>query len=426
VRFGLALGLAALLAALMAPGNAAALTGRQLLSFEQFPEHTEISTQYESQGIIFEEEEGGFYPEIRWDESSYTNPVLGGTFGFGSKISAKFVVPGTTTPAPVEDLAMDVGFIDDPGSTILTVERTSGPFGLTADEYGFNHLELPLGEITGFSVQNFESESQGWEIDNVEYTIPTPPPAPAPPPPPPTPAPVAAAPSCPKYLLVDSRGSGEKKGIFSPPGEEFDVAFEGALGLYGQHAIDVEENPYSAVGVFGWNPDEIDNGIEAFITKGQIGVYHNSVHEGEIDLNHIVHAEVSGRCGGQTQIVLLGYSQGAEVAGDVFQGLAPKEAKRVAAVVLFGDPLYNHRDKDADQAQRSLDGSLGTRPQFAASESTEVLSYCNEKDPICQWRLPLPTLAAKRLSEHKKYWGDSSSPAEVAARAVAKFVSGKH
>ena len=423
MRFGLAFALLALLGVLIAPGDAFALTGRQLLNFEQFPEHTEISTQYEPQGILFEPEDENFYPEIRWDESAYTNPVLGGTFGFGSKISAKFVVPGTTTPATVEDLSMDVGFIDEPGSTILTVERTSGPFGLTADETGFDHLELPLGEITGFTVQNFETESHGWEIDNVEFTIPTPPP---PPPPPPPPAPVAAAPSCPKYLLVDSRGSGEKQGIFSPPGEEFDVAFEGALGLYGQHAIDVKENPYPAVGVFGWNPNEIDNGIEAFITKGQVGVYHNSVHEGERDLKNIVHEEVSGGCGGQTKIVLLGYSQGAEVAGDVFEGLAPKEAKHVAAVVLFGDPLYNHRDKDADQAQRALDGSLGTRPQFAPSKSTEVLSYCNEKDPICQWRLPLPTLAAKRLTEHKKYWGDSSSPAEVAARTVAKFVSGKH
>jgi hypothetical protein len=406
--------------ALMAPASAAALTGTQLLTFETLPDGTEVSTQYEGQGIIFRAEDG-FYPEIRWDESAFTNPVLGGTFGFGSKIGAEFVVPGTTTPATVENLAMDIGFIDDPGSTNLVVERKSGPFGLNAGEYGFNHLAFPFGEITGFSVENFNTEDQGWEIDNVEYTIPTPPPPPAPAPPAP-----AAAPSCPKYLLVDSRGSGEKKGIFSPPAEEFDIAFEGALGLYGQHAIQTEANPYPAVSVFGWYPGDIENGIGAFIHKSDVGVYEKSVHEGVVDLAKMIQGQIAGGCGSQTKIILLGYSQGAQVTGDVDQALSSADATHVAAVVLFGDPLYNHRDSGPDQGQRSLDGALGTRPLFKPSKSTDVLSYCNEKDPICQWRLPTTTLLEKRLSEHKKYWGDSSSPAEVAARAVAKFVSGKH
>lgn len=422
-RFGLALVLAAVIAAaLIAPAGAAALTGTQLLTFENLPDGTEVSTQYEGQGIIFRAEDG-FYPEVRWDESAWTNPVLGGGLGFGSKLSAEFVVPGTTTPATVENLAMDVGFIDDPGSTNLVVERTSGPFGLNAGEYGFNHLAFPGGEITGFAVENFDTEEQGWEIDNVEYTIPAPPP-------PPVSVPAAsapvAAPSCPKYMLVDSRGSGEKKGIFSPPAEEFAIAFEGALGLYGQHAVKYESNPYPAISVIGWHPSDIDHGIELILHKNNARAYHNSVHDGEVDLAKIIHTELGGECASQTKIILLGYSQGAQVAGNVYQGLSPAEAGHVAAVVLFGDPLYNHRDKGADRPTRRLDGALGTRSSFKPAKSTDVLSYCNPKDPICQWRLPVPTLLEKRLTEHKKYWGDSSSPAEVAARAVAKFVSGKH
>jgi hypothetical protein len=401
-----------------------ALTGRQLLTFENLPEHTEVSTQYEGQGIIFRAEDG-YFPEIRRDESAWTNPVLGGTFGFGSRISAEFVTPGTTTPAVVENLSMDLGFIDDPESTVLVVERASGSFDLVADEYGFNHLELQAGDITGFSVDNSVVEEHGWEVDNIEYTIPTPP---APPPPAPAPAPAVApaAPSCPKYMLVDSRGSGETKGVFSPPAEEFAVAFEGALGLYGQHAVQYKSNPYPAVSVFGWYPGDIANGIGAFIHKSDLGAYHDSVDDGEGDLTKIIKTQLGGGCASQTKIILLGYSQGAQVSGDVYQGLSPTEASHVGAVVLFGDPLYNHRDKVADQATRDLDGALGTRPAFRASKATDVLSYCNEKDPICQWRLPTATLAAKRLTEHKKYWGDSSSPAEVAARAVAKFVTAKH
>jgi len=86
---------------LAAAPKASALSGTQLLTFGDYGEGTEVSTQYEAQGIIFKAE-GGYYPEIRWDGSAYTNPVLSGTFGFGSPITAEFVVPGTTTPATVE------------------------------------------------------------------------------------------------------------------------------------------------------------------------------------------------------------------------------------------------------------------------------------------------------------------------------------
>lgn len=205
-----------LCAALFAPADAAALSGTQLITFEGFSEHTEISTQYEGQGIVFAEQDG-FYPEIRWDAASISNPVLGGTFGFGSSVGAKFVVPGTTTPATVENLAMDVGEIDDPGSTRLTIERTSGPSYLYADEFGFDHLLFVANDITGFTVESVDEDINGWEIDNLGYTIPPPPP-PLPLPTPPAPV-VTLPPSCPKYLIVDSRGSGEKKGILSPRGK---------------------------------------------------------------------------------------------------------------------------------------------------------------------------------------------------------------
>src|SRR4051794_15826111 len=107
----------ALAASLVLPTLVEADTvGPQLLTFSEYGEGTEVSTEYAPQGVVFKDEDG-FYPEIRWDESASTNPVLSGTFGFGSTITAEFVEPGTTTPAPVENLAMDVGYINELSST---------------------------------------------------------------------------------------------------------------------------------------------------------------------------------------------------------------------------------------------------------------------------------------------------------------------
>ena len=172
----------------------AAADASTLLTFGDYETGTEISTQYEGQGILFEDEDG-YYPEIRWDSSAWTNPVLSGTFGFGSPIRAEFVVPGTTTPATVENLAMDVGYIDEPGSTELIVNRTNGPFVLYTNEYGFNHLFFGGGAISGFVLQGDEEDPYGFELDNLEYTIPTPPPPP--------PAPVAT----PENGCIESQGN---------------------------------------------------------------------------------------------------------------------------------------------------------------------------------------------------------------------------
>jgi hypothetical protein len=164
--------------AMLPSGHAAALTGPQKITFSEYGEGESISTQYEGQGLIFVEEDGEGYPYIDWDEASDENPVLSGPHGFGSTIKAEFVQPGTTTPATVENLAMSVGYINEPGSTRLTVEQSNGPFVLWANEYGFNRLFLGSNDITGFKVETVGFEGAGWEIDNLEYTVPTPPPPP--------------------------------------------------------------------------------------------------------------------------------------------------------------------------------------------------------------------------------------------------------
>jgi hypothetical protein len=419
-------------ALLLSPGGAAA-SGPQLLTFGEYLESTEISTQYEEQGILFDEEDG-FYPEVRWDNSAYTNPVLSGTFGFGSTIDAQFVVPGTTTPATVENLSMDIGYINESGSTVLTVKRTSGPTTIFADEEGFNHLSLAANDITGFTVESVGDEPAGWTLDNLGYTIPAPPPPPPPPPPPQAaPLPVEAAPvgpHCPTYAIYDTRGSGEPLGQTSNPGRDFTDGLKARFAsLHHTVALSVLDNPYPAVGVWSWSP--IDprqrlNGFGAFLHSSSIGAYKASEGKAESELKKLIAAQVGSPCTEEkgTKIILLGYSQGAEATGDVYGELGPRERHDIAAVVLWGDPEYNHADHPprggADRDFRELDGSLGTRGFFPEPE--KVFSYCNEHDPICQWRLPAAVLAYYRLKEHDLYW--KTDEAKNDGSAVASFLAG--
>ncbi|MGA8745413.1 MAG: cutinase family protein [Solirubrobacterales bacterium] len=372
-----------------------------------------ITNQYEGKGVIFSGASGEEEPLIKEDEDSPTSPVLAPSWEFQGPIHAQFVIPGTTTQATVSNLSMDIGYIDDPDSTKLVVETTTGPIELYAEEEGTDFLESSATNITGFSIEEVSEEEAGYGIDNVAFTGPEAPPPPPPPPP--------AAHNCSKYLEIDSRGSGEKAGILSPPGEEVYIALEGQLG-YG-HEVGIETNPYSAVGVFSWTGIKQDlNGFGALIHKGQIGAYKASVREGTKDLSAIISSQISG-CS-STRLILVGYSQGAQVTGDVYQELSPKAQQHVAAVALFGDPLYNHTDKAADKPPNRLrNGTLGTRPKFPTGHGiAEVFSYCQIYDPVCQWRIPWWAYVRYRLNQHKEYWGDNDAPADQAGVAVARLL----
>lgn len=174
--------------------------GSETLTFENYEDGTPITTQYEPEGIIFSGATPEEPPFIASDESSLTNPVLSGDPRFFGPLHGEFVVPGTSTPTTVHGLAMDVGYINNPGSVTLTITTTTGSETLTADEEGFDHLETEASNITGFVVEAISYEEAGFEIDNVSFTPgsppapppapeapPSPPAAPAPPPPPPPP-----------------------------------------------------------------------------------------------------------------------------------------------------------------------------------------------------------------------------------------------
>ncbi len=375
------------------------------LTFDNFYTGTLITDQYEGEGVLF----SGQYetPEIAWDESNGTSPVLRGGSDFYEPIYAKFVAPGTTTPGTIDGFSVDVGYINDLYSTEVVVHTTHGDSTIYLDEYGIDTVYSSVGGITGFDVAASE-EGAGFAIDNLSFTPP------------------AASPKsrCAKYLVIDSRGSGEPRYEISAPGKEFLKALKGRLKALGNAGRVLKlSNPYPAVGVFSLiDPRKGLNGLGAFLHKDQIGAYRDSEREGERELRSLVTNQIGSFCG-SSKIILVGYSQGAEVAGDVYQGLSRLQRKHIAAVVLFGDPRYNHRDHDADQDRRTLDGSLGIRPKFPHNGATRLFSYCRVNDPICQWRLPLHTLIWHRMTEHHQYWAVRSSSAEDAGHRIADFLS---
>ena len=371
--------------------TAAAFEGTETITFEGREEGEPITTQYEAKGIIFSGATPEEPPFIAWDESSLTNPVLSGFPRFHGPIHGKFVLPGTSTAASVNGLAMDVGFIDDPGSVTLTIETTSGNETLTAEEWGFNHLETEAANITGFTVEEASYDEYGFEIDNVSFDPasppPPPPPAPAPapaPPPPPPPTPVAN--NCPVYMVIDSRGSGENLVVhghttpeISPPAAYF------ASGLRHRHpsaSLSFVSNPYPAVG-FGLDWRKLLNLVGAKLKIAPVGAHYGSVVDGTKWLDSEVASEVAA-CP-STQLLLVGYSQGAQVTADAYQrDISSAESDHILGVVLFGDPYFNPADPQVDRGtfQHSKAGVLGTRPIFKTTHT--VLSYCHLHDPICQ------------------------------------------
>lgn len=229
-----------------------------------------------------------------------------------------------------------------------------------------------------------------------------------------------AATYCAPVEVIDSRGSGETG--FSGPGTAFQQRLKRLLAV----SVAIESNPYPAVSVFPsidallgltgtLNPAarlrairDAFNGLGAYAHRSWLGAYHASVTRGKSDLKRLVLALIA-RCPG-TYVVLTGYSQGAEVTGDVFSSeLTPVLRAHIAGVVLFGDPLYRPGSW-ADRHPWPRTGILGERVEFPADSRRKVLSYCHQLDPVCQAQI-------RGDAAHKTY--ASSGDAALAAALIA-------
>jgi hypothetical protein len=130
------------------------------------PLGTFVTDQFENDGIIF----SGQSPFITDDSSSDVNPTLSGTPLFQGTVVGTFVKPGTTKPATVDEFSIDVGFIDAPDSTQMTVYNSKHQqLGvLVATQRGFNQLFSTFPGAAWFSVSSVANEPNGWEINTIQ------------------------------------------------------------------------------------------------------------------------------------------------------------------------------------------------------------------------------------------------------------------
>jgi hypothetical protein len=176
---------------------------------------------------------------------------------------------------------------------------------------------------------------------------------------------------CPSAQFVGVRGSGETR---------IDA------GGYGKTVADLKSRLQSVV------PNLADVPIDYPAIKVDLSDlrytvnYINSVAAGKDALRNYIDAITFG-CP-MTPMVVVGYSQGAHVAGDVYEELPYVTRRHVVALVLFGDPRFNpgQPEVDAGDYDRSDSGSftlLGGPRLISQDSAARVQSFCTHGDPVC-------------------------------------------
>ncbi len=184
----------------------------------------------------------------------------------------------------------------------------------------------------------------------------------------------SASAACPPYEVIGARGSGQKEKkeemSMGPEVHDFFLSLRGLLGAGVVKGYGVQ---YPAIDVIS------AAGAGAFLHLG--GPYTDSVREGADDAKLRIQIRRRSGCG-STRFILAGYSQGAQVMGDVLRD--PDIRKSVVGVALFGDPYF---DADSWSSRGSFDSSLygifGPRPEWSSDLYGHVFSYCHWHDIVC-------------------------------------------
>jgi hypothetical protein len=182
-----------------------------------------------------------------------------------------------------------------------------------------------------------------------------------------------AATSCPTYQFIGVRGSGEKNVDAGGYGSTVAAVKTKVLQQRGGGTASFVD--YPAVPVTPGDQKYVNN-------------YKLSVNQGINTLSSFV-AAFHTRCKAAA-IVLVGYSQGAHVAGNVYQSVSQAVRDKVVALVMFGDPRFNPNQpvdygsygKKNGVFSRMIGGSIRS---FQPSQFPTVRSYCLRHDPICNF-----------------------------------------
>jgi acetylxylan esterase len=165
-------------------------------------------------------------------------------------------------------------------------------------------------------------------------------------------------------------------------------------------------------GAIGALAEEIQKGVKATVSQQAVNYpaalypYEPSVMAGDKAIKSQLEEEVS-KCPGQ-RIVLLGYSQGAQIVGDALGGgggnpdylgvgdgpATPAAAKsateKVVGVIQYGDP---RRVPNESYDVGTDKGATGIFPRLSSQSisawASDIQSYCDNGDPFCAKGLDL-------------------------------------
>ena len=152
-----------------AHGGALVPEGSHLITFDEFPVGTLITTQYASDGVVFSGTPG---PVIANDVANPTSPVLSPGDFFSGTIDMEFVSPADgTSPASVASVAFDVGYLDSLGGVTISTYDIDGNVidSFSTNQLGIQHISL-TGPIHQIEVVT-SSDPAGAAIDNLSFTF---------------------------------------------------------------------------------------------------------------------------------------------------------------------------------------------------------------------------------------------------------------
>ena len=198
--------------------------------------------------------------------------------------------------------------------------------------------------------------------------------------------PVAAPNNCGDAAVIGARGSGINDSGSDFPGAQAIEVAKMLRTQYKMKLFDNDSNP--ADGAIGVNYP----GVAIF--SPDVIAYRKSVNQGRSNLLREI-LTTRNYCGPAFPIVLIGYSQGAEVVQstleilnrEAMQGDGPWQS--VAGTALFASPKFSPVDTTArgtylaDYSLSGVGGAAKVAPKFTGSTRT----YCLAGDPVCLFSL---------------------------------------
>jgi hypothetical protein len=203
--------------------------------------------------------------------------------------------------------------------------------------------------------------------------------------------------SCSDYVVIDSRSSGDPAATISHPGAALVRSLRKALPGDSLTVLTNRYVPRGTITGAAYGATRVSND------------YRNAIRHGASWLSNEV-KRLDTTCA-QSQIILVGHGEGAQLTGDYAQTAGITE-HGILAVVLFGDPRFNGNSGVWGTAVDmsfgnfpKVNGLVGPRPAF--NPKLLVLSFCHLSDPACD----KPRHFTRTLS----WVGDYPTAAELAS-----------